>query len=453
MAKSNKKITSHTKDQSGVKSKNIPVYFLSLTVSDIKCFTKQQTLKLADDHDIPFRWTILLGDNGVGKTTLLQCLASLELAEDKFKGDVFLFPKGFSTQSKVGFAKLERKYSIATDLSIGSGLNEKKSGAHANLHYYREVSGNGGATITGVDQLQTDYRILICYGYGAARRMGDPTFKTVEGYETSLSLFDDDTPLINAEEWLLQLNYAAISEESKDKGVFIKRREHVNSLLINLLPEVESIRFAEITKENPNPGVEVKTPYGWVGMSKLSLGYRTLITWMVDLAARLFERYPDSDDPLSEPAIVLIDEIDLHLHPKWQRTLMSYLSERFKNTQFIATAHSPLIIQSAGDANIVLVRREGDHSVIHNDIATVKGWRVDQILTSDLFGLSTSRPPEYEDIINKRRSILSKPELDSHDMEELKKLEKKFYEMPTADTLEDIEAMDIIREAASLIKK
>ena len=121
-----------------------------------------------------------------------------------------------------------------------------------------------------------------------------------------------------------------------------------------------------------------------------------MIAWMVDFASRMVDRYPDSPDPLAEPAVVLVDEIDLHLHPKWQRELIGFLTERFPNTQFIATAHSPLIVQAAGEANIALLRREGDHVVIENDPETLHGWSIDQILTSELYGLKTARPPELE---------------------------------------------------------
>ena len=61
---------------------------------------------------------------------------------------------------------------------------------------------------------------------------------------------------------------------------------------------------------------------------------------------RLFEHYPESPDPLSEPGIVLIDNIDLHLHPSWQRHVMENLTACFPGVQFIATAHSPLIAQA-----------------------------------------------------------------------------------------------------------
>ena len=91
---------------------------------------------------------------------------------------------------------------------------------------------------------------------------------------------------------------------------------------------------------------------------------------------------------------MLVDEIDLHLHPKWQREVIGFLTERFPNTQFIVTAHSPLIVQAAAGANLAVLKREGDHVVIENHPETIRGWRIDQVLTSDLFDLPTARPPD-----------------------------------------------------------
>ncbi len=201
------------------------------------------------------------------------------------------------------------------------------------------------------------------------------------------------------------------------------------------------------------PRVVVETPYGWVRIHDLSLGYRALIAWVVDLAYRLFERYPDSPNPLAEPAIVLVDEIDLHLHPRWQRTIMSYLTERFPNTQFIVTAHSPLIVQAATDANIVLLRREGDHVVIDNDVEAIRGWRIDQVLTSDLFGLETARPPEYDEAMAERNRILGKSRLTKKDEQRLKELDARIGDLPTGETPQDMEAMDVIRRAAEVLKR
>jgi hypothetical protein len=173
---------------------------------------------------------------------------------------------------------------------------------------------------------------------------------------------------------------------------------------------------------------------------------------MVDLAARLFDRYPDSPNPIAEPAVVLIDEIDLHLHPKWQRTIMAYLSERFINTQFIVTAHSPLIVQAAEQANIVVLKRGEQGVTIHQHPKDIQGWRVDQLLTSDLFDLGSARSPHYEALLAERQKILAKPHLSAEDQARLKVLAAEIGDLPTAETAEDMDAMAIIRRAAQLLK-
>ena len=94
-------------------------------------------------------------------------------------------------------------------------------------------------------------------------------------------------------------------------------------------------------------GIHLQTFTGRVRMNALSLGYRTTVGWVIDLAWRLLHRYPDSPDPLREPAVVLIDELDLHLHPRWQVKIIKDLSSLFPATQFIATSHSPLTVQVA----------------------------------------------------------------------------------------------------------
>lgn len=271
--------------------------------------------------------------------------------------------------------------------------------------------------------------------------------------KVSETLFEDDAKLINAEEWLLQLDYAA-SKESEIKEFAINKRNQVKQILIDLLPDVEEIRFTTPTKENLKSTVEFRTPFGWVTIHQLSLGYKTMVAWMVDLAARMFERYPDSDNPLAEPAIVLVDEIDLHLHPKWQRKIFDYLSEKFPATQFIVTAHSPLIVQSAPkDANIVVLRKEGDHVVIDNDVESVQNWRLDQIMSSDLFGVESARGPETERWLDERKTLMQKEALTPEEKTRLDELNKKAHELPTADNAEDIEAMDIIRKAAEYVKR
>lgn len=283
--------------------------------------------------------------------------------------------------------------------------------------------------------------------------MGTAALSETQNTDTTASLFDDNMTLINAEEWLLQADYAAKSLEGAEQKRAEQRRDRIRDVLIRLLPDVSDLRFTATTVPPIRTTVQAETPYGWVSIKDMSLGYRTLMTWMVDFASRMFDRYPDSPDPLAEPAIVLVDEIDLHLHPRWQRTLMQFLSNLFPNTQFIASAHSPLVVQAATDANVVLLRREDDHVVIDNDVQAIKGWRVDQVLTSDLFGLESARPPQLDDAMKERTRLLSKPRLTAKDRARLRELEAEIVSLPTGETPQEIEAMDIIRRAADLLKK
>jgi len=266
------------------------------------------------------------------------------------------------------------------------------------------------------------------------------------------TLFSYHADLRNAEDWLLRADYAA-SKESPLRKRQQERLEQVKQLLLAILPEVDGIQFLTGSGVYPIPRVEFHTPYGWVPLRHLGYGYQTVIAWMIDFASRMIERYPDSPDPLAEPAVVLVDEIDLHLHPLWQRQLIDYLSQRFPNTQFIATSHSPLVVQAATKANLVLLRREGDHVAIDNTISVLQGWRVDQVLTSDLFGLPSARPPQLDELFERRMAILTKPHLTKKDERELAALEAQIGPLPGGETLEQAKRLALIEESLKLLQQ
>jgi energy-coupling factor transporter ATP-binding protein EcfA2 len=449
-----------------------PTYFLSLTIENVRCFGPKQTLDLSNRRGRPAQWTIILGDNGVGKTTLLQAISLIVPVRDPSFGefmktlpnatlkwpelfskptDDLTYPRFVSSDSNLALPKLiykKKSLAIIGTLFLGKLLAANKEDYSTHAFFIARVQGQFAHSVE-----EERFRSVVCFGYGASRRMGKGSLSGNDEDEPFASLFVDDVALLNAEEWLIQADYAAhITKGASAKKRTEKRRDEIKEVLIKLLPDVDDIRFSRLNKRRLKPSVEVKTPYGWVSIQDLSLGYKSLIAWMVDFASRMFDQYPDSENPLAEPAVVLVDEIDLHLHPKWQRTLMSYLSERFPNTQFIATAHSPLVVQAAQDANIVLLRRDGDHVVIENNVEAVRNWRVDQILTSDLFGLESARPPETDKLLAERTKILSKARLTKKDREKLKKLEEEIGSLPTGETPDEIEAMDVIRRAAERLK-
>jgi len=277
---------------------------------------------------------------------------------------------------------------------------------------------------------------LICYGYGASRTTGKSTLGDSPSDDTCRSLFDEHADLLNAEEWFLQADYRI---KSDDSPLIRQNFELLKAALIDILDEVTEIKVSPVAPGgNPQQGLQFKTPYGWVRLREMSLGYQTMVVWITDFASKLFIRYPESKNPLAEPAIVLIDEIDLHLHPEWQRKLIGYLSRLFPNTQFIATAHSPLVVQAASDAgaNVVLLKRVSDQTIVVQDLEDVRGWRVDQILSSELFDSTPARSPDTEEKLARRRALLAKKRLTKADKEALAQLNAELPPLPFGDTPE-----------------
>lgn len=411
------------------KSQNIdinktPIYFMDLVLNNIRCFKGEHYLNLSNGKGQPAQWTIILGDNGTGKTTLLRSLATFHI---NYIGDhTVRFHIRTLSEVNDGFIRTTKFYQGFLN------SNEKASflkGASFDVLF---DNSHKKAISFNTDEIK-DVKKLNIFAYGASRRMGSGELSANKRTNAVYSLFDNDTStLINAEAWLLEMDFAVKNATGETKSYLKKRYQLIKNTLKQLLPDVQDFRIKTITKTQTQARIEVKTPYGWVEMQHLSHGYLTFIAWVVDLAARLVEQYPDSENPLQEPAIVLVDEIDLHLHPKWQRQIVQFLTKIFANTQFIVTAHSPLIVQAVDEANLVLLKRESDSVKIYNDVEIIKGWRVDQILTSDLFDIPSSRPPKYDALLERQKDLLHKPQLSVQDEEELEQISKKLEQMPLA---------------------
>jgi predicted ATP-binding protein involved in virulence len=254
------------------------------------------------------------------------------------------------------------------------------------------------------------------------------------------------------------MDHAAAKQGSKSKEN--ARLEKLKQLLAKVLPNINSAADIKIFAPDilnlptEQSGVRFETFSGLVPLQALSLGYRTTLAWTIDLAWRLFRRYPKSPDPLSEPAIVLIDEIDLHLHPLWQLTIIDDLTQLFPRTQFVATAHSPLMVQVAATANLAVVKKGDEEVEIVNDPDVVRSWRVDQILTSGLFDVPYSRDKQTERLFKEKEELLDKQSsLSRGEQARLEYLDQQLAKLPIAPNPEDQEAMDLIRKAASILKR
>jgi ABC-type branched-subunit amino acid transport system ATPase component len=435
-----------------------PAYFLSLSLENVRSFGAKQTINFLNRQDQIAQWTIILGDNGVGKTTILKALSAVIAVKEK--GDVpfyvsrylvdWPYPWQLVRSEGVEPAEINYKAGVGSYLQNIHDRVEKKVFWEQKLTVQNQL-GAGGAKRSGT-VLFEEVAGLICYGYGAGRATGNSTLsETPEAADTCASLFDDRADLLNPEEWFLFADYRM----AKDKDPLTTQNFHlIKAALLKIMEEGEvtdlDVAPVQSNSGSPRQSVRFKTPYGWVRLRDMSLGYQTLVVWLTDLADKLFVRYPNSKNPLEEPAIVLIDEIDLHLHPSWQRKLLKSLSEIFKNTQFIATAHSPLVVQAAGDvdANVVLLRREGDQTVVVTDLPDVRRWRVEQILNSELFDDTPPVSPQTEADLARRNELLLKKRLTKAEKAELEQLEQVVAAQPVGNTGPERQAEDLLARLA-----
>lgn len=140
-------------------------------------------------------------------------------------------------------------------------------------------------------------------------------------------------------------------------------------------------------------------------IEQLSEGYKIIIAMVADLAARMAEANPTIPNPLGATGIVLIDEVDLHLHPKWQRTILKDLNRVFPHVQFIVSTHSPIIVVGAAEiAQVVNLNNTSDTT--DDVIPSVSVSNIGQVLLSDLFGLQSLQSPEWDEKTQERDDIV-----------------------------------------------
>lgn len=129
-------------------------------------------------------------------------------------------------------------------------------------------------------------------------------------------------------------------------------------------------------------------------IEQLSGGYKAVLSMVADIAKRLAMANPNSKNPLQEEAVILIDELDLHLHPRWQKSIVSDLKRTFPNCQFIVTTHSPFIVQSLTKEEIINIEKDNE-----SKNGSYEGWSIEEIQEHEM-GVDV-KTQKYEDAISK----------------------------------------------------
>jgi len=307
------------------------------------------------------RLTVLVGINGAGKTAVLDALS--------------LFLKWAGNIDKSSFRM------PAADIAIGKSPED--------FVYRVESHTTGNAAIpmiqtdfvyTGVDQKaqkpiqpkilhavkqMMDATKPIFVSYMAGRSISENDFKlTQDNYKRSASLANENNfnRTIDYNATLSWFN-TADADEARDM------RDNGNK---NELPELKAVRDAlsgallgqyERPRMIGNPPeliIYAKDSQNYYKVSQLSDGYRAMLALVMDLARRMAQShgagYGTGQPLLSVPAIVLIDEIELHLHPSWQQSVLTTLMNIFPNTQFIVTTHSPQVLSSIASKHIRILK-------------------------------------------------------------------------------------------------
>ena len=438
-----------------------PIHFRSLQLENVRAFGSRQSLEFVDDNGAVSHWNLILGENGVGKTTLMQALAGMrpipgvkedsEAEESPQAGpptlstaelsvhendDLMRFIRTGGPRTATMVAVLEADgATLKTRVEIKGTTNELESAEFG----------------TAPHQLLSDGPLVI--GYGAGRHVGHRNLAVVSKRDATGSLFWDAIDLYDAEEIMEKLDHAAKSDPDAENGRDPRLLTMLKTAVASLLPDVAAaqieIRGPRVEGRDPGrSGVHVRTPSGVMPLADLSLGYQGMFAWTVDLAWRLFNAFPNSAEPLSESAIVLIDEVDLHLHPSWQRNLRRHLLAQFPKVQFIATTHSPVTAQAtlSEGGNVSFVGWEDGEARIHNRPIPKGEWRYDQLLVSEIFGVGSSRSRAAEAKLSERIELIRNPHRSADQEARLRELDEFVASLPTASSPSAQHLEDLMRD-------
>lgn len=436
----------------------------SITLDNIKCF-EQQEIKFTQNPNArgqrsrPYRWITLLGENGVGKSTILQALGLL-LAGPEAAKELAPRPTGWARDERApGALKVVLHKEDGDDGVYG----EDK--VRTTFSYSMFVTGSTAVEVGKDKQTYTEPALIeestkilswlranafasgnrgwFAVGYGAFRRLTRvsqvliPSLDQPKRSSNFITQFNEDAPLSSFERWMVYLDYRLAKDASDDKARQMRRvgEEAITALLPG------DVRIEGVTKEGL---IQFAVDGQRVATVGLSDGFRSVIALAGDLIWRLLQAFPDLEDPTAAAGVVLIDELDIHLHPSWQREIAGWLREVFPNLQFFIATHSPLVAAGAGEDALTLRLDLVDgviqvETIPYHELAA----DVDRTLRSPAFGLKSTYAPPTETKIQRYHELKRRNgNLQSEERQEFQQLQlfmqevRPFGERPAPDSLE-----------------
>ena len=330
---------------------------------NIKNYKAIEEIELDLKHGI----NLLIGDNGTGKTSVLEGIAVA-------LGGLFVNVAGVSTKNIVkedvrmmvdplGDASTSVTYyepiSAGCSLKICDGNNytwnrvkEELSSTHTKI--------DDKAVCTWMKKLtnQTDSLLPLISFQSAARawkvRRGDYGTELQKKLDDRrcgyIGCLDASMDVKSIQQWCMKQEVMAVN-----KGK-VREYETFKSIISTFMKEINELdEFPEVYYSPQFGELAYKDSREEMAISKLSAGYQSLLWMIMDLAYRVCLLNPELHDRSQIEGIVLIDEVDMHLHPKWQWNIIKALSTTFENVQFIIATHSPIVISSAKDVNLILL--------------------------------------------------------------------------------------------------
>jgi hypothetical protein len=356
---------------------------------------------------------LLLGNNGAGKTSVLKALALSTLSPVIDKSGFLPYHLIREGQPK---ARIHSRVLLhPQDMGKGSAPTPYPTEQELTTEILREgdleilASMPGSTSGPWSGMFDNSSPAFLVVGYGATRRVQDAgSYNPDEQakrrflrYQRVAGLFEPHIALTPLASWLPAF-------QTKNPG----RYKQVCNLINALLPEGTSFSGR---REGVSSGDYLYNLQGLdVPFGALSDGYRAYIGWITDLLYHVCMGCPNSTKLVESRGLVLVDEIDLNLHPEWQRVVCSTISEVLPNLQFVFSTHSPIVAGSLERENIFVMEAEpSGASTVRQLDERIYGLDAEQVLLSQYFKLETTRAPGYVDELQalSRQTGPGKPEI------------------------------------------